>query len=393
MSKRDLILFLFKWKYSLIGYFVFVVALVTVLVYLLPQKYTSMSSVLVESNRAPVMRSDAALGTDELIVLNSAVAIILSRTVLSAAVDKVGLGESDEPPSTIELIIDAIRSWLLEVGLSNPQSPRDAVIEKLQDKLDVEPLASSNVIAISFSGKNPKWVTGIVNAVTDSYIEHHLKIFSSKGTSEVYRLQVDRLKQDLDERRKKLADYKRRSSVSALSETRLALVQLQSNLTAELANARDDLAELKTQFSRGHVKLTLAEDKVENIEESLDDTRSKLRSIEMKEGTIEELELGISSIEKSYEEYQKRYEEERLSDLANPDVVNVRVIEYATVPVQPGHSRLFYVVLGAFGGLILTFAIALIREYFDHRVSDPTTVADLLGIPTLGSVERAGIIF
>lgn len=393
MSKRDVILFLFKWKYSLIGYFVFIVAIVTALVYLLPQKYDAMSSVLVESNRAPVMRSDAAFGTDELFVLNSAIAIIQSRTVLSGAVDTVGLGSDDEPPTTLEMIIDSVRGWLQSVGLSEAMSPRDAMIEKLEDKLDIEPLASSNVITISLSGKNPKWTTAIVNAITDRYIEHHLKVFSSKGTSEVYRLQVERLKKELDDRRQKLAEYKRRFAVSALSETRHALVQLQSELMSELARTREELAELKTQFSPGHTKITLTEEKLTTVQASLNETRSRLQNLEVQEGTIDEMELGIGAIEKSYQDYQKRYEEERLNDLANPDVVNVRVIEYAAVPTRPAHSRLFYVLLGVIGGFAMTFIIALIREYFDHRVTDPNAVADLLGIPTLGSVERAGTLF
>ena len=37
---------------------------------------------------------------------------------------------------------------------------------------------------------------------------------------------------------------------------------------------------------------------------------------------------------------------------------------------------------------MLSVAIAVIREYFDHRVTDPDMVAQLLGVPTLGSVER-----
>lgn len=392
MSKRDVIMFLFKWKYSLIGYFLFVVALVTALVYLLPQKYEAMSSVLVESNRAPVMRSDTAFGTDELFVLNSAVAIIQSRTVLSAAVDKVGPGANDDELNAIEAAIQALRQWMQDIGLSEPITPREAMIEKLQDKLNVEPLASSNVITIGYSGKNPQWTTDVVNAITDSYIDHHLKVFSSKGTSEVYRLQTERLKKELDERRRNLADYKRRGAVSALAETRHALVQLQSDLITEQAEAREELATLKTQFSAGHTKIALAEQKLVTVQQTLDDTRAKLQSLEVQEASIAEMELGIGAIEKSYEQYQKRYEEERLNDLANPDVVNVRVIEYAMVPTRPAHSRIFYVALAAVGGLILTFAIALLREYFDHGVSDPGEVAELLGVPTLGSIERAGIL-
>lgn len=105
------------------------------------------------------------------------------------------------------------------------------------------------------------------------------------------------------------------------------------------------------------------------------------------------MELGISSNQESSREYQKRYEKEQLNELAIPDFINVRVIEYAAVPTQPEHSRIFYIIVAVLGGFLLSLAIALIREYFDHRVADPDEVAQLLGVPTLGSVERIGKLF
>jgi uncharacterized protein involved in exopolysaccharide biosynthesis len=390
LSKRDIIVFLFKWKYSLIGYFLFVVATVTTFVYLLPQKYEATASVLIESNRAPVMRSDMAPGVEELSVLNSEASIILSKTVLSSAVDEVGIAESGEPPTTIEQLIDALGAWLEDVGLSEPMTPREELIRKLEKDLGVAPLPNSNVIAITFSGKDPKRTAQIVNAVTNNYIQHHLKIFSSAGTSQVYRLQVERLGRELDRRRKELADYKRTTSVSALDDTMHSLVQLQGSLTSDLEKARLDLAELRTRFGPGHTKVSVAAAKVESIKRTLTETQGKLQKLELQQEKVQQLELGSASSEKSYQEYQKRYEEERLNDLANPDVVNVRVIEYATMPTRADHSRLFYIALAVAGGFILSLAIAFVREYFDHRVSDPDTVAQLLGAPTLGSVERVG---
>lgn len=395
MSKRDIIFFVFKWKYSLIGYFLFVVAAVTALVYLLPQQYVATSLVLVESNQAPVMRLDTAFGADEPLVLNSEVAIIRSRTVLSAAVDKLGLGlnKTEDPPSTIKLRIDPLLNWLEEVGLKEPMTPRESWIKKLEDHLKVEPVPNSNVITLSFGGKNPKQISKVVNTVTDSYIDHHLKIFSSAGASKVYGLQLERLGQELDVRRKQLADYKRRSDVSAVAETTRALVQAQSEFTSDLIKARAELDELKTLFRPGHSKMVLAEERAANIERALSDTQRKLQSLELQEEKIAQMDLGISSLATSYQEYQKRYEEERFNELASPDVVNVRVIEYAAVPTRADYSRLFYVLIAVLGGFVLSLAIALIREYFDHRVADPDEVAQLLGVPTLGSVERIGKLF
>lgn len=111
MSKRDVIFFLFKWKYSLIGYFLFVVAAVTALVYLLPHKYAATSLVLVESNLAPVMRSDPTFGVEESLVLNSEIAIIRSQTVLFSTVDKIGLGKHEDPPKQSSSSIAYLTGW------------------------------------------------------------------------------------------------------------------------------------------------------------------------------------------------------------------------------------------------------------------------------------------
>lgn len=389
MTKRDIIVFLFKWKYSLIGYFLFVVVAVTAFVYLLPQKYPAKAVVLVESSRAPVMRSDIAFGVEQLSVLNSEISIILSKTVLSSAVDKVGVGEgNNEPPDMMDRIVGAVIGWMEEVGLKERMTPREGLIRRLEDKLKVEPLANSNIITISFAGENPDRITQIVNAVTDSYIDHHLKVFSSAGTSGVYRLQIERLERERDRRRKKLEDYKQETSISAVNDTMRALVQAQSELTSDLSRARRDLAELRTRFGPGHTKVSLAEARVESVKSSLEETQGKLQKLELQEARIRDMELGISSTEKSYQEYRKRYEEERLNDIGNPATTNVRIVEYATVPTRPDHSRIFYVALSIAGGIMLSLAIAVIREYFDHRVTDPDMAARLLGIPTLGSVER-----
>ena len=391
MSKRDVIMFLFKWKYSLIGYLLFVVAAVTLFVYLMPQKYEAIASVLVETNRAPVMRSDLvpSSSTNELSVLNSETGIIQSRTVLAAAVDAVGTGENPEPPSAIEKFLDALSDWMVEVGLKEYMTDRESRIRSLEDNLGVEPLPNSSIIQISLKGKNPKSITSLVNAVTESYISHHLKVFSAVGAPEVMRQQLDRLGREQDGRRKELKLYKQQTSVLAMADMQRSLVGLQSELTLNINVARNSLAELQTQYGARHTKVVLAKQKLAELQSELEKTVQKLQNLEAQEGRIREMELGISTLEKSYQDYQRRYEEGRLDSQANPQMVNVRIIEYASVPMRANHSRIFYILLAFAGGTLLSVGIALIREYFDHRVTDPDTVAQILGVPTLGSIERA----
>ncbi len=388
MSKRDIIVFLFKWKFSLIGYFLFIVATVTVLVYLLPQKYEASASVLVESNRAPVMRSDVAYGVEQISALNTEAYIVRSKAVLESTVDIIGVVEDDEPSNALEALIDNIGSWMIEVGLREPISSREIMIKSLEDDLKVEPLANSNVINISLKGKNPELIANTVNAVTDSYIEQHLRIFSTAGAADIYRQQVERLGGVLDRKRATIAAYKSKMSVSALDETISALVRQQAGLNQELSDQRRELAELKTRFGEGHTKVELTEASVRDTTEALAAIQKELKQLELNKTSINNMEMEASAIEKSYIEYKKRYEEERLNDLANTDVVNVRIISYAEAPLRPNHSRIFYIILSIAGGLIFSVAIALIKEYFDHRVYDPETVTQIMGIPSLGSIEK-----
>lgn len=397
MTKRDIIIFIFKWGKSLIGYWLLIIGLSVFLVYALPQKYEAVAKILIESNRAPVMRSDMAFGVEQMNVLNSEVAIIRSKPVFTATAAKIARiekankknTETEADPSPIGKAFGRLGRWMLDVGLRDSVPPREQLINSLENGLKVSPQPNSNVIAISYRSRDPEMAAVIVNTITENFINHHLKVFSSIGTSEVYRLQIERLEKDLSERRRALVDYKRDKSVSALNETKRAQVQQQSNLTQELSAIERELAELRTRFGKGHTKVVLAEERLRSTRQLLDEISEKLQRLEVEEATIRDMEIEINSIELTIQNYRKLFEDEQMVNLANPEVVNVLIIEKAVTPSRPVRSRLFYIVLATLGGLLLSFAIAFIKEYFDHRVTDPRVASQLLGVPTLGSIEKA----
>jgi uncharacterized protein involved in exopolysaccharide biosynthesis len=397
LTKRDIIIFVFKWEKSLFGYWFFIIALSVFLVYALPQKYEAVAKILIEGNRAPIMRADVAFGAEQMNVLNSEVAIIRSKPVFAATAAKVaaikkalkGNTENEVTSSPVREVFGRLGQWTLDVGLREASPPREQLISDLENGLKVAPQPNSNVIALSYKSADPEMAAIIVNTITESYINQHLKIFSSIGTSEVYRLQIERLEKDLRRRRKELVDYKRDKSVSALNETMRAQVQQQTNLTSELSVIERELAELRTRFGKGHTKVVLAEERLRSTRQLLDEISKKLQSLEVEEATIRDMEIEINSIELTIQNYKKLFQDEQMVNLANPEVINVLIIEKAVAPSRPGRSRLFYIILATLGGLLLSFAIAFIKEYFDHRVTDPKVASQLLGVPTLGSIEKA----
>jgi succinoglycan biosynthesis transport protein ExoP len=412
LTKRDIIIFIFKWGYGLLGYWFLIIGISVLVVYTLPQKFEAKAKILIESNRAPVMRADVAFGVEQLSVLNSEVAIIRSNPVFQATADRVesinkrkqAKLEKQEKKANPENPVDAktwnqlgvllelldkFKQWMIDVGLREESSSRELLIQGLESRLKIAPQANSNVIIISYTSDDPKMAATIVNTVTEKYIDHHLKIYSSLGISEVYRLQIERMEEGLKARRDELADYKRDKSVTALNETMRSQVQRQTQLSVEQSAIERELAELLTRFGKGHTKVQLAEERLLTVRQSLNEITEKLQNLEVVETVIQNMDIEINSMELTIQSYKKLFQDEQLVNLANPEVANVLIIEEAVAPSRPTHSRLYYILLATIGGFLVSLAIAIIREYFDHRVTDPRVAAQLLGVPTLGSIEKA----
>ncbi len=364
------------------------------------------------------MRADVAFGVEQLSVLNSEVAIIRSNPVFEATADRIesinkrkqaklakqlkkaekAKKANPENPADVKIwnqlavlleLFGKFKQWMIDVGLREENSARELLIQGLESRLKIAPQANSNVIVISYTSDDPEMAATIVNTVTEKYIDHHLEIYSSLGISEVYRLQIDRMEDDLKSSRDERAEYKRDKSVTALNETMRSQVQRQTQLTVEQSAIEREIAELLTRFGQGHTKVQLAEERLLTTRQSLNEVAEKLQNLEVIETVIRNMDIEINSMELTIQSYKKLFQDEQLINLTNPEVANVLIIEEAVAPGRPTHSRLYYILLATIGGFLVSLAIAIIREYFDHRVTDPRVAAQLLGVPTLGSIEKA----
>ena len=76
--------------------------------------------------------------------------------------------------------------------------------------------------------------------------------------------------------------------------------------------------------------------------------------------------------------------------MADVKLINVRVVDFAEVPVLPRASRLLLIVLSIPAALVLALGVAILREYFDRRVLSPGVAESILKLPELGSVPVFG---
>ncbi|MEQ8662882.1 MAG: hypothetical protein RLW62_18875 [Gammaproteobacteria bacterium] len=391
ISKRDIFIFLFKWKGTIFGWALFTFLMVTACAYLLPQVYPATAKVIIERNRAPNLRSSISYDRLESVeVMNNESAIIRSRPVMSAVVDAVEPHKRLQGDSGLSRFIRETLQSMAEIGLIAHLEPREKWIQALLRKVEPEAGVNSNVLEIAYSDEEPEWSARIVNAVTDAYIAHHLEVYSSQGVTEFLRGQLEAAEQKLAQLREEMLAYKQRAAVSAIGDRRQQLVRELTSAREDLAEALQGRAELLTRFADGHDAVRLTERRIGALRATEQEIQQQLTVLEQQQGELDVLQARVNTQESTVRELRGEYEAARLDAASTTNAINVRPIEYASVPVKPWFPRLLVIFLSLPLGFGLSVSIALLREYLDHRVSDPDTAEAALGLPCVGSVPWLG---
>ena len=100
------------------------------------------------------------------------------------------------------------------------------------------------------------------------------------------------------------------------------------------------------------------------------------------------MEKAVASQDEIYRAEQEKFNRAVVNTVGDRNMVNVRVVDYAEVPVQPRFSRLFLIFVAIIGGALLSIANAMLREYFDDSIESPEDAEAAIGVPVLGSIER-----
>ncbi len=392
MTRRDLLEFCFKRKNTILGWWLFITLLTGVLVYVYPQGYLAQSAVLVERTKSPMLTPGNFTAPDMAEAMNTEAQIVRSRPVAEVVVDQLGLdapAAQDAPPeSAWEAFGSAISRSLVAFGLQDQVSAREAWIETLMLQVSVEPIVDSNVLTVRYSSPDPELAAGIVNAVTDAYIAQRRSLYSTRGASGYFRGRMEKAGEELEKLREALADFKTRYAVSALADSKAQLVREISGIRDRITTLRAQRADLKSRFAASHPRVVVATNNIAAAERGKDARVTELRELESKQSTIDDLKVLIASQEQVFLDLKARFEQERAREAAPDNLVNTQVIEYAAVPARPRFSRLFFLKLALVGGLLLAFFIALLREYFDHRVTSPEVAERALGVPVLASIGK-----
>jgi uncharacterized protein involved in exopolysaccharide biosynthesis len=117
-----------------------------------------------------------------------------------------------------------------------------------------------------------------------------------------------------------------------------------------------------------------------------------VHSVDANASTLKRLAEAATTASKTYATYIAQREDARIAAQTDAGITNVKIISQATVPTQPRFPRMMLIMLGAFIGLFMGCAVALISELFSHTLNRRDDIERELGLPLLASMPDSAAL-
>ncbi len=303
-----------KWLVGLIAGIATI--LITIEVYRTPSIYRAQSDILIGSEAPTVVQTkDQVIQIDDSNNLNTNKIIITSRPLLEDVVVNLKL---DQHPQFVESLqkksfTEAVRDiWGRIAGqaetmapagdgavsaIPGPGSERTAeesarlrpLVELLKSRLNVAPLAESQVIRVSFDHTDPELAAAVVNATGKIFIDRSFERKTSRyaGTSDWLDRSTRELKSKVAQAEQALADYTRVNGIFSTEGKENLTVEKLTSLHAQATKAEMDrmLKEsLYEEVKRGNVT---------QLPEAFSDQKIVMLQNELGKQQIEAAELSV----------------------------------------------------------------------------------------------------
>ncbi|NIK89842.1 exopolysaccharide transport family protein [Rhizomicrobium palustre] len=246
-----------------------VLVIAACLVFTQVPKYTSSATVLIDQHKQQVMKSEDFVSglPDNSNIVDTETQIIQSPAIAASVFDRLHLEKDPEfsPAPKVSLwrqILGSIIPSLKPKSVVDPEKARLQAIANLQNGLNVQRVAETFVITISYTSPDPKKAARIANAFADAYLADQAtaKIEAVKQTTGWLNARLESLQEQATEASKKLQEYKAQHNLLDVTTDTTLTQQEVSALDQQLQLARADEAAETARLDTARAQLRRGSD-------------------------------------------------------------------------------------------------------------------------------------
>jgi uncharacterized protein involved in exopolysaccharide biosynthesis/Mrp family chromosome partitioning ATPase len=257
ISFRDLLTIFFSKLHVFLGILITIIVITLAVAFFTDPIYKVTGNILVKpllEQSVKLMAPPATqMSTQPVKVqdITSEVSILESPQLLSMVVKELDLTKEEKSKSLLSravlYLLNQGNNLMVALGLSVQPSPEDQAMLVLKKKLDILPVAMSNVISISLTGKSPERITKIVNTLMHDYVEYHVSLYRAKGARVFYAAQAQLFAQSLKQAENDLEKFKKEWGIIEISTQNDANIELLRLLRENLALVQANISDRQTK--------------------------------------------------------------------------------------------------------------------------------------------------
>jgi polysaccharide biosynthesis protein PslE len=167
------------------------------------------------------------------------------------------------------------------------------------------------------------------------------------------------------------------------------LSRVSNDRTTRLRSGKNPVYEqLQLEIVRTIAEHNALTAKRSTIEQQTLELDKELRSLDLRDKELQQIEREIKNNRQNYETYLARSEEARISgEMDQQKMVNISIIESATVPIRPAlPKKTLNIILAMVFGTAAGLGLAFLVEYLRSGFLTPESAGRSLGVRVLGTV-------
>ncbi len=240
---QDYLIAIKKRKNAIIAIIAVIFLLTTLIAIILPSKYTSSATILIEQQDIPpelVMSTVTSFADQRIQTIK---ARVMTRTNLMKIIEKYNLYEDEREVETTDEIMERMDE---DIAL-------DIISADIVDPRTGRPSTATIAFTLSYTGEEPEKVQKVANELASLYLKENQTDRTQKAsdTASFFETETQRLSEKISDLEDKLAKFKQENA-DALPELQTINLQLMQRMESELSQLQakmDSLRERHTYLS------------------------------------------------------------------------------------------------------------------------------------------------
>jgi tyrosine-protein kinase Etk/Wzc len=273
------------------------------------------------------------------------------------------------------------------------RQPRVKAVEKLRKALVItEEGKQSGVLNVGLQGADRIRTAMVLDRIGEEYIrQNHLrKAEEAEKSLSLANEQLPGIRRDLEQSEKEYNWVRKRLGTIDLAEEAKSIVQQSAQVQMSLVDLTRQKEQLAVRFNRDHPQLLAIERQIGALTRRLDALSAQGKTLPGVERELQRISRDMKVSTDVYTALSSTAQQLRLARASS--VGNVRIVDEATVPVEPVKPDIPVVIAGSTAaGLCLGVMLAFARKAAYGKINDPLELENLLAVPVSVTVPHSPI--